>query len=245
MYVIIAILLLTQIFREFFYPMNSINPNIEDSWKQILYDEFNAPYFHDLKTFLINEKRKYIIYPPGPEIFAAFNYTGFENVRVVILGQDPYHGPKQANGLCFSVRDGIRKPPSLQNIFKELYSDLGYPVSESGNLDKWAKQGVLLLNATLTVRAGQAGSHQNKGWENFTGAAISALSDKRKNIVFILWGKYAQAKEVLIDATKHFIIKSAHPSPFSAESGFFGSKPFSKANRYLRDTDQQEINWQL
>ncbi len=225
--------------------MSKITPNIEDSWKQALYNEFNTDYFLGLKAFLIDEKKNYTIFPPGSEIFAAFNYTSFNNVRVVILGQDPYHGHKQANGLCFSVRDGIIKPPSLQNIFKELYNDLGYPIPESGNLEKWAKQGVLLLNATLTVRAGQAGSHQNKGWENFTDATISTLSNKKENLVFILWGKYAQDKESLIDTQKHFIIKSAHPSPFSADRGFFGSKPFSKTNQYLRDTNQQEINWQL
>ena len=225
--------------------MSRITPNIEDSWKQVLYDEFNADYFLELKTFLINEKKKYTLFPPGSEIFAAFNYTSFMNVRVVILGQDPYHGPKQANGLCFSVRDGIRKPPSLQNIFKELYNDLGYAIPENGNLEKWAKQGVLLLNATLTVRASQAGSHQNKGWENFTDAVIANLSSKKENIVFILWGKFAQDKESSIDSQKHFIIKSAHPSPFSADRGFFGSKPFSKTNTFLKQTNQTEINWQL
>ena len=225
--------------------MSKINPNIEDSWKQVLYDEFNSDYFLELKSFLTEEKNNYIVFPPGSEIFAAFNYTSFNNVRVVILGQDPYHGPKQANGLCFSVRDGIRKPPSLQNIFKELYNDLGYAIPENGNLEKWAKQGVLLLNATLTVRANQAGSHQNKGWENFTDALITNLSSKKENIVFILWGKFAQDKESLIDSQKHFIIKSAHPSPFSADRGFFGSKPFSKTNTFLKQTNQAEINWQL
>ncbi len=225
--------------------MTKINPNIETSWKQILKDEFNAGYFLELKSFLVDEKKKYTIFPPGPEIFAAFNFTSFDNVRVVILGQDPYHGHKQANGLCFSVKDNIRKPPSLQNIFKELYNDLAYPVPESGNLEKWAKQGVLLLNATLTVRASQAGSHQNKGWENFTDAVISNLSVKKEKLVFILWGKYAQNKETLVDTEKHFIIKSAHPSPFSADRGFFGSKPFSKTNNYLRQTLQVEIDWQL
>lgn len=225
--------------------MTKINPNIEDSWKQELNNEFNADYFLELKSFLIDEKKKYTIFPPGSEIFAAFNYTSFSNVRVVILGQDPYHGPKQANGLCFSVKDGIRKPPSLQNIFKELYNDLSYHIPESGNLEKWAKQGVLLLNATLTVRASQAGSHQNKGWENFTDAVISNLSAKKEKLVFILWGKYAQNKESMIDTDKHFVIKSAHPSPFSANRGFLGSKPFSKTNEYLRQTNQAEINWQL
>lgn len=225
--------------------MTKITPNIEDSWKQVLYEEFSADYFFDLKSFLVEEKKKYTIFPPGPEIFAAFNYTSFDNVRVVILGQDPYHGSNQANGLCFSVKDGIRKPPSLQNIFKELYSDLGYPIPEGGNLEKWAKQGVLLLNATLTVRASQAGSHQNKGWENFTDAVISKLSANKKNLVFILWGKYAQNKESMIDTHKHYIINSPHPSPFSADRGFFGSRPFSKTNDYLKQTNQTEINWEL
>jgi len=225
--------------------MSKINPNIENSWKQALYNEFDAAYFLELKKFLIKEKNNYTIFPPGSEIFAAFNFTSFNNVRVVILGQDPYHGPKQANGLCFSVRSGIRKPPSLQNIFKELYNDLGYSIPESGNLENWAKQGVLLLNATLTVRASQAGSHQNKGWENFTDAVISNLSANKENLVFILWGKYAQNKESLIVTQKHYIIKSAHPSPFSADRGFFGSKPFSKTNDYLKKTNQTEINWLL
>lgn len=225
--------------------MNKINPTIEDSWKQVLHNEFNADYFSELKAFLIEEKKKYNIFPPGSKIFAAFNYTTFENVRVVILGQDPYHGPNQANGLCFSVSDGIRKPPSLQNIYKELNNDLGYPIAESGNLEKWARQGVLLLNATLTVRASQAGSHQNKGWENFTDAVISSLSAEKENLVFILWGKFAQNKEGMIDSKKHHIIKSAHPSPFSVYRGFFGSKPFSKTNDYLKQTNQMEINWEL
>lgn len=225
--------------------MNKINPSIEDSWKQVLHNEFNADYFSELKAFLIEEKKKYNIFPPGSKIFAAFNYTTFKDVRVVILGQDPYHGPNQANGLCFSVSDGIHKPPSLQNIYKELNNDLGYPIVESGNLEKWARQGVLLLNATLTVRASQAGSHQNKGWENFTDAVISSLSAKKENLVFILWGKFAQNKEGMIDSEKHYIIKSAHPSPFSVYRGFYGSKPFSKTNDYLKQTNQMEINWEL
>ncbi|MEZ5195617.1 MAG: uracil-DNA glycosylase [Bacteroidales bacterium] len=222
-----------------------MNPLIENSWKQVLSEEFSAPYFFELKKFLVEEKRKFRIYPPGSDIFAAFNYTTFQNVKVVILGQDPYHGPNQANGLCFSVRDGVSKPPSLRNIHKELNSDLGYPIPESGNLDKWAKQGVLLLNATLTVRASQAGSHQGKGWENFTDAVITKLSAKKLNLVFILWGKYAQAKDALIDSSKHLVIKSPHPSPFSADSGFFGSKPFSKTNAYLKQTGQEEIDWRM
>ena len=225
--------------------MSTVNPQIESSWLSALYDQFSQPYFGALKNFLVEEKKKYRIYPPGSEIFAAFNYTPFSDVKVVILGQDPYHGPGQANGLCFSVHDGIRKPPSLQNIFKELSNDLDYHVPENGNLEKWAKHGVLLLNATLTVRANQAGSHQRKGWEQFTDAAIRKLSDEKQNLVFILWGKYAQAKEPMIDPFKHFIIKSAHPSPFSAERGFFGSKPFSKTNEYLESQNLPAINWQL
>jgi len=225
--------------------MNKINPAIENSWKQELTDEFNSEYFIELKKFLIEEKKKYKIYPPGPDIFSAFNYTTFDNVKVVIIGQDPYHGQGQANGLCFSVKDGIRKPPSLKNIFKELNNDLGYNIPDNGNLEKWARQGILLLNATLTVRASQAGSHQNKGWENFTDAAIKKLSDKKQQLVFILWGNFAQAKQALIDTSKHYIIKSPHPSPFSADRGFFGSKPFSKTNEYLKETGQKQIDWRL
>lgn len=223
----------------------NIQPVIENSWKQELSDEFQSEYFIELKSFLLEEKKKFTIYPPGSEIFAAFNYTPFDKVKVVILGQDPYHGPGQANGLCFSVKSGISKPPSLQNIFKELYSDLGIPISLNGNLENWAKQGVLLMNATLTVRSGQAGSHQNKGWENFTDTAIKALSDKKQHLVFILWGNYAQAKQSLIDPFRHLIIKSAHPSPFSAERGFFGSKPFSKCNSFLKEKGIGEIDWNL
>jgi len=225
--------------------MSQIRPKIENSWLSILSDEFESSYFFELKKFLIEEKKQFQIYPPGSDIFAAFNYTPFDNVRVVILGQDPYHGAGQANGLCFSVKPGIRKPPSLQNIFKELKSDLGFEIPENGNLEKWAKQGVLLLNATLTVRANQAGSHQNKGWEQFTDKAIQQLSENKEKLVFILWGKFAQAKEVLIDANKHFVIKSPHPSPFSADRGFFGSKPFSKTNTYLINQGLDAIDWNL
>jgi len=222
-----------------------IEPNIETSWKQELSEEFQAEYFFSLRNFLIEEKKKYIIFPPGSEIFAAFNYTPFQKVKVVVLGQDPYHGRGQANGLCFSVKPGIAKPPSLQNIFKELNADLGLPAPASGNLEKWAKQGVLLLNATLTVRSGQAGSHQNKGWEIFTDSVIKNLSEKKDNVVFILWGNYAQAKQSLIDPFRHFLILSAHPSPFSAERGFFGSKPFSRTNTYLKEKNIGEIDWNL
>lgn len=225
--------------------MTQINPTLENSWKQALLEEFSKPYFSQLKLFLVEEKKLFKVYPPGSEIFAAFNYTPFNSVKVVILGQDPYHGPNQANGLCFSVKSGIRKPPSLQNIFKELHGDLGLPIPENGDLSNWAKQGVLLLNATLTVRASQAGSHQNKGWETFTNEAIRILAKSRENLVFILWGKFAQEKENMIDTNKHCIIKSPHPSPFSADRGFFGSKPFSQANSYLTNHNIEPINWSL
>ena len=225
--------------------MTAIKPKIEKSWYQALTAEFEAPYFKQLKSFLIGEKKMYKIFPPGSEIFSAFNHTPFPNVKVVILGQDPYHGPGQANGLCFSVKNGVRKPPSLQNIFKELHSDLHVPIPENGDLVKWASQGVLLLNATLTVRARQAGSHQNKGWEEFTNEAIKKLSDNKKHVVFILWGRFAQAKASLIDQTRHRIITSAHPSPFSADKGFFGSKPFSRTNEYLVEHNIQPIDWSL
>lgn len=216
---------------------------IEPSWKAVLKEEFEKPYFEYLVNFVKSEYKTHTVYPPGNRIFSAFDFTPFDEVKVVIIGQDPYHGPNQANGLCFSVADGVRQPPSLQNIFKELYDDLGVSVPASGNLERWAKQGVLLLNATLTVRASQAGSHQNKGWETFTDAVIQKLSDEKENLVFILWGAYAQKKGSIIDTAKHFIIKSTHPSPFSAHNGFFGSKPFSKTNAYLKKENMQEINW--
>jgi len=225
--------------------MNNINPEIEESWKGELAEEFSSAYFSDLKTFLINEKKSQKIYPPGNKIFSAFNHTPFEKVKVVIIGQDPYHGDGQAHGLCFSVPDGIKPPPSLVNIFKEINADLGLPVPVSGNLEKWADQGVLLLNATLTVCANQPGSHQNRGWENFTDTVIKKLSEKRENLVFILWGRYAQNKETLIDKSKHFILKAAHPSPFSAYNGFFGCKHFSKTNEYLRSRGIEEIDWRI
>ena len=225
--------------------MSQVSPKIENSWLERLSEEFESSYFSELKNFLIEEKKNYKIYPPGSDIFSAFNYTPFNEVKVVILGQDPYHGHGQANGLCFSVRDGITHPPSLQNIFKELKTDLGLGIPGSGNLGKWAKQGVLLLNATLTVRANQAGSHQKRGWEQFTDKVIFTLSELKENLVFILWGKYAQNKEILIDAGKHHLIKSPHPSPFSANRGFFGSKPFSKTNDYLVEHNIVPIEWDL
>ena len=222
-----------------------INPIIDESWKAVLGEEFKSEYFKLLKEFLIIERKKHIIYPPASRIFASFNYTPFDKVKVVIIGQDPYHGAGQANGLCFSVSDGVPQPPSLQNIFKELQSDLGIPIPSSGNLESWAKQGVLLLNATLTVRANQPGSHQKQGWEEFTDAAIRALSEKRKGLVFLLWGKFAQAKETLIDTSKHHVLKAPHPSPFSVHSGFFGCKHFSKANELLKKEGLEPIDWQL
>ena len=225
--------------------MNKINVAIEESWKNLLFNEFQSDYFNKLKEFLVEEKKLYKIYPPGNKIFAAFEHTPFDDVKVVILGQDPYHGEKQANGLCFSVSDGIKQPPSLVNIFKEIESDLGLKMSDSGNLEKWAKQGVLLLNATLTVRANQAGSHQNKGWELFTDNVIRTLSENKKELVFILWGSYAQAKAKIIDLSKHHILKSVHPSPLSVYRGFFGCKHFSKTNEILKSLGKEPINWQL
>lgn len=225
--------------------MQQINPLIEESWKEQLIDEFQSEYFLELKEFLVKEREKFRVYPPGSQIFNAFNFTPFHKVQVVIIGQDPYHGYGQAHGLCFSVPEGIDPPPSLVNIFKELKSDLGIPYPSHGNLEKWAKQGVLLLNATLTVRANQAGSHQNKGWETFTDTVIKKLSEKRVGLIYILWGKFAQAKEVLIDTKKHYVLKAAHPSPFSAYSGFFGCKHFSKTNEILKKNGQAGIDWKL
>ncbi|MGP8214871.1 MAG: uracil-DNA glycosylase [Bacteroidia bacterium] len=221
----------------------TVSPVIHESWKEVLADEFAKPYFAQLKQFLVEERKKYTIYPPGKLIFSAFNHTHFDNVKVVILGQDPYHGPGQANGLCFSVSDGIAMPPSLQNIFKEIQSDLGYPMPVSGNLERWADQGVLLLNAMLTVRANEPGSHQGKGWETFTDSVIQHISKLKEGVIFLLWGKYAQAKEKLIDSSKHYILKAAHPSPFSAYNGFMGCKHFSKANELLRQQGKKEIDW--
>jgi len=216
---------------------------IEQSWKDILSDEFRADYFQQLKNFLVEEKTKYIVYPPGKLIFNAFNTTPFNKVKVVIIGQDPYHGPGQAHGLCFSVPEGIAIPPSLRNIYKELSSDMRIDIPKHGNLTKWAEQGVLLLNATLSVRAHQAGSHQGKGWERFTDQAIRMVSDKREHVVFMLWGAFAQKKAALINADKHLILKSVHPSPLSAHRGFFGSKHFSAANEYLSQHGIQTIDW--
>lgn len=224
--------------------MSQITPNIEQSWKEACEKEFNSPYFVELKEFLVNEKKLHLVYPSGPLIFNAFNKTPFDAVKVVILGQDPYHGKGQAHGLCFSVNHGVAIPPSLANIFKELNADLGISVPSHGNLEKWAAQGVLLLNAILTVRADCAGSHEKKGWEQFTDVVISKISEKKKGVVFLLWGRYAQAKEVLIDTTKHHIFKAAHPSPLSVK-GFFGCRHFSKTNEVLISQKQTPIDWRL
>lgn len=216
---------------------------IEESWKQRLQTEFDQSYFEQLTRFVHQEYATHTVYPPGKQIFAAFDSCPFEQVKVVILGQDPYHEPRQAHGLCFSVNDGIPFPPSLQNIFKEIESDLGIPVPTSGDLTRWAQQGVLLLNATLTVRAHQAASHQGKGWETFTDAVIHKLAEEREHLVFILWGSYAQRKGEFIDSRRHLVLKSPHPSPLSAHRGFFGNHHFSQANRYLASHGITPIQW--
>ena len=220
---------------------------LEPSWLAVLKDEFEKPYMANLKKFLQTEKEAgQVVYPKNADIFRAFNDTPFDKVKVVILGQDPYHGPNQAHGLSFSVQKGIAVPKSLINIYKELATDIpGFVKPAHGNLEEWAKQGVLLLNATLTVRAGEAASHQKKGWEVFTDEVIHTLSEKRTGLVFILWGAYAQSKIPLIDQNKHHIIKSVHPSPLSVERGFWGSKPFSKANAYLENEGKKPIDWQI
>ncbi len=222
-----------------------VSPQIEESWRELLIDEFHSDYFLALKEFLVNEKKNITVYPPGKHIFNAYNRTPVDKVKVVIIGQDPYHGKGQAHGLCFSVQRGIKTPPSLQNIFKELKSDLNIPVPSHGNLVHWTDEGVFLLNATLTVRASQAGSHQNKGWETFTDATIKKLSEVKNSLVFLLWGKYAQAKEKLIDSSKHYILKAAHPSPFSAHNGFFGCRHFSKTNQILKLKGIDPIDWKI
>jgi len=222
-----------------------IEPKIHETWKTQLFSEFQKDYFHNLKQFLLNEKKTYVIYPHSSLIFNAFDNTPFENLKVVILGQDPYHGRGQAHGLSFSVPDGIAKPPSLINIFKELNDDIGCPIPATGNLTKWAKQGVLLLNAILTVRDNQAGSHQKKGWEIFTDSIIRLISDKKENVVFLLWGNYAREKTKLINSSKHYVLEAAHPSPFSVNNGFFGCKHFSKCNLYLEKNNIEKINWEI
>lgn len=219
---------------------------IEATWKQALYEEFAKPYFSELRQFLKSEKESGVtMYPPGKLIFNAFNTTPFDQVKVVILGQDPYHGPGQAHGLSFSVPVGMAVPPSLRNMYQELQQDVGITIPQHGYLQSWAEQGVLLLNSMLTVRASQPGSHKGKGWEQFTSAAIKAISDQRQGVVFMLWGKYAQEKGAIIDKTRHLVLTSPHPSPFSAHKGFFGSKHFSSANSYLSHQGQSPVNWQV
>jgi uracil-DNA glycosylase len=215
----------------------------ENSWALRLHDEFNKPYFIELTQFVKEEYRIATVFPPGKEIFRAFDCCTFDELRVVILGQDPYHGAGQAHGLCFSVNQGIKPPPSLVNIFKEIKRDLCKEMPPHGDLTRWANQGVLLLNATLTVRESSPGSHQKKGWETFTDAVIKKISEEKEHVVFILWGAYAQKKTELINTEKHLILSSAHPSPFSADRGFFGNKHFSKANAYLKQNGLTEINW--
>ncbi len=221
-----------------------MNVNIESGWKEQLREEFEKPYFSELANFVKQEYNKHTCYPKGSEIFAAFDHCSFNDVRVVIIGQDPYHGAGQANGLCFSVNDGIAMPPSLINIFKEIEADLGKQFPSNGNLQRWAQQGVLLLNATLTVRANQAGSHQNKGWERFTDAVIQAVSSEKDNVVFLLWGGFAKKKGSKIDKTKHHLLTSGHPSPVSANRGYwFGNRHFSQTNKYLDENGYNNIDW--
>jgi len=225
--------------------MTRKKPDIEESWGEVLKDEFSSNYFISLKTFLQEERKIHEVYPKGSNIFSAFNHTPLARVKVVILGQDPYHGEGQAHGLSFSVPDNVRIPPSLKNIFKELSDDLGIKTPLSGNLEKWADEGVLMLNATLTVRKGDAGSHQGKGWEIFTDKIIKSISDLRAGVVFLLWGKFAQEKVKLIDTSKHFVLTAPHPSPFSVYRGFYGCKHFSKTNKLLNDNGLEPINWNL
>ncbi len=225
--------------------MSNASPKIDSTWLEALSAEFDKDYFKHLRVFLEKEKSNFTVYPPGSKIFAAFDATPFDKVKVVIIGQDPYHGPGQANGLSFSVTQGKRVPPSLKNIFKEMESDLGLKPSKHGDLKNWAENGVLMLNAVLTVRDGQPGSHRNQGWELFTDATIKALSERKENIVFILWGNFARGKKHLIDTSKHHIIESVHPSPFAARNGFFGSRPFSRTNEILKKHNLTPIDWEL
>lgn len=219
---------------------------LEPSWKAKLQDEFEKPYMKELREFLLEEKRKgKVIYPPGPEIFNAFNLTPFDKVKVVIIGQDPYHGPDQAHGLCFSVKQGVQAPPSLKNVYKELHDDCGIDIPSHGNLESWAKQGVLLLNAVLTVEQAKAAAHQGKGWETFTDKVIELLNAQKEHVVFMLWGAYAQKKGQMIDRKRHMVLRSTHPSPLSAHRGFLGSRHFSKANSYLERHGVQPVSWAL
>ena len=221
-----------------------MNVNIHNSWKKKLLTEFEKPYFKALVSFIKLEYKTTKCFPPGAQIFSAFDLCTFDNLKVVIIGQDPYHGDGQANGLCFSVADGIAHPPSLMNIFKEIESDLGIPYPKSGNLERWANQGILLLNATLTVRAHQAGSHQNKGWEQFTDKIIEVISEEKSDVVFLLWGGFAKKKVKLIDTEKHTVLTSGHPSPLSANRGYwFGNKHFSKTNSVLKNKNKEKISW--
>ncbi len=219
--------------------------NIPEDWQALLANEFEKPYFQKLEAFVDEERKNHTVFPPEQEVFSALRLTPYENVNVLLLGQDPYHDNNQAHGLCFSVRPGIKPPPSLVNMFKELHDDVGFRIPNNGYLVPWAQQGMLLLNAVLTVRAHEANSHKNHGWEKFTDAVIRTVNEKRDPVVFVLWGGYAQKKLSLIDTTRHTVIQSAHPSPLSARNGFFGSKPFSAINRALREAGKPEINWQL
>ncbi len=224
----------------------SVHPKIGASWEEHLGEEFKKPYFLELEKFLMEEKRRgAVVYPPGPLIFNAFNCTPFDSVKVVILGQAPYHGPGQAHGLCFSVQIGVRPPASLLNIFQELHEDMGFKVPDHGNLEKWAREGVLLLNACLTVRAGQPGSHHGKGWEQFTDAAVQRLNDEKQELIFLHWGSQAQQKGAIIDPKRHHVLTAAHPSPFSGDRGFFGCRHFSKTNKLLAEMGREPIDWQI
>jgi len=218
---------------------------VATDWNPLLRGEFDKPYWAELQAFVRAERERATVYPPHAEVFAALHLTAYADTKVLVLGQDPYHGPRQAHGLCFSVRPGVSVPPSLANVFQELHDDLGAPVPTHGHLEHWARQGVLLLNATLTVRAGQAGSHQGKGWETFTDAVIRAVNDKPERVVFVLWGSYARRKKALVDLGRHVVVESAHPSPLSARNGFFGSRPFSRVNAALREAGRAPIDWSL
>jgi uracil-DNA glycosylase len=222
-----------------------MQPQLPPSWQPLLGDEFEKPYFQNLRAFLDQERQNHTVYPPEPEVFSAFGLAPYDAVNVLLLGQDPYHDDNQAHGLCFSVRPGIKPPPSLKNIFKELRDDLGCRIPNNGYLVPWARQGILLLNAVLTVRAHEPNSHKNKGWETFTDTVIRAVNAKAEPVVFVLWGSYAQKKRDLIDTTRHTIVEGVHPSPLSAKRGFFGSKPFSTINAALRESGKPEIDWQL